>query len=208
DSLTATKVAESAAERYNSEVIVTPTISISVSAEHRHFPGTLWIKEDTFRAYIRDVVESLSSHGWNRVILVNGHGGNTAALREVSAQLTREETAYTVPFTWFEAIENDSFDMGHAGPIETSVLQFIHPELVDESAIEDASEKASERWGIWVGQTNIAFDVAEFAENGVVGDPKTASAEQGEMLLNQATESLVSLLTKVEELNPERLPDK
>lgn len=194
DALTAAAVADAAAEAHPEPVVVAPTVPVGVSEEHRAFDGTMWVTPDTFRAYVRESVESLAASGLDRVALVNGHGGNVAALREVAARLTRDGTATVAPFTWFEAVGDHSGDMGHAGPLETAMLHHVAPELVREERIEAACADASDRWGEWVSGVNLAYDSDEFTENGVVGDPAEGDAERGEELLALATASLTELL--------------
>ncbi|WP_433625446.1 creatininase family protein [Halomicrococcus sp. NG-SE-24] len=198
DSLNAEAVADAGAERYDGEVVVAPPVTVTVSEEHRQFAGTLWVSEDTFRRYVRETVDSLAHHGWDRVVLVNGHGGNVAALREVAGTVTRHDDAYAVPFTWFEAVGDHSSDMGHAGPLETALLRHVHPDLVREDRVEAAREGASDGWGEWVSYANLAYDSAEFTENGVVGDPAAGDDARGEELLELAGESLAKLLDAVE----------
>ncbi len=206
DWLNAEAVADAGAAAYDGEVVVAPPIPVGVSEEHRQFTGTLWVSEDTFRQYVRETVASLAHHGWNRVIIVNGHGGNVAALREVAGTITRHDDAYAVPFTWFEAVGDHRTDMGHAGPLETAFLRHTRPELVHEDRVEEARDGASDGWGEWVSYTNLAFDSAEFTENGVVGDPEEGDEARGEELLELATQSLVKLLTAVESRDVRR-PD-
>ena len=201
DRLTARAVAEGAVEVYegtnDQAVALAPTVPVGIAEEHRGFPGTLWVTPDTFRRYVREVVASLAFHGFDRVVLVNGHGGNVDALREVSAAITRHDAAYAVPFTWFDAIGAEG--MGHGGPVETALLRATHPDLVRDDRIETAREDASERWGEWVSGTNLAVDSAEFTENGVVGDPSEGTIDRGEDLLERSTASLVDLLDAVAE---------
>ena len=208
DVLTAEAVAEAGADLYDGEVVVGPAIPVGVAAEHRQFTGTLWVEPDTFRDYVRETVASLASHGWNRVVLVNGHGGNVAALREVAGTITREDDAYAVPFTWFDAVGDHVADMGHGGPLETALLRHVAPGTVREGRIEDAREGASDGWGDWVSYANLAFDSAEFTENGVVGDPEAGDAERGAELLDLAAEALANLLAAVETRDVTRPPHK
>jgi creatinine amidohydrolase len=203
DAITATAVAEEAETRREGDVVVAPTIPVGVAEEHRDFAGTLWVREDTFRAYVREVVESLASHGFDRVVAVNGHGGNVAALREVCARVTRDGTAYAVPFTWFDAVDPD-VGMGHGGPVETSLVRAVAPDLVREDRVEEARQGAAETWGEWVAGTNLAYDSAEFTESGVVGDPGEGSAELGDELLAGAADALVDLLDAVAERERDR----
>ncbi|MFB6206471.1 MAG: creatininase family protein [Haloglomus sp.] len=202
DTLNAEAVAEAAAARYADPVVVAPAVPVAVAEEHRRFTGTLWTSESTFRAYVRDIVGSLAAHGWDRVVLVNGHGGNVAALREVAGRIVRHDDAYAVPFTWFDAVGEDAPPMGHGGPLETALLQHGNPETVRSAALAAAAEGASERWGEWQGHVNLAFDSHEFTENGVVGDPRDGSADLGAELLDEAASALVALLDAVANRDP------
>jgi creatinine amidohydrolase len=200
DTIAAEAVADAGASAYDGQVVVAPAIPIGVSEEHRHFAGTMWVGEDTFRSYVRDAAASLAHHGFDRVVLVNGHGGNVDALREVAGGLSRDGDAYAVPFTWFDAV--DAPDMGHAGPVETSMLHHVAPELVREDRLGEAVAGASDGWGEWVSGVNLAFDSAEFTDSGVVGDPTEADAERGRALLDAAGTALAELLEAVAARDP------
>ena len=202
DTLNAVAVAEAATDAFEDEVVVAPAIPVGVSEEHREFAGTLWVSPETFRAYVRETVASLAYHGFDRVVVVNGHGGNVDALAEVTATITRHDDAFAVPFTWFEATGEHAAEMGHGGPLETALLRHAHPGLVREDRIEEARTGASDRWGEWVSGVNMAYDSAEFADNGVVGDPADGDAERGAELLDLATDALVDLLAAVAERDP------
>jgi len=208
DAFHAETVAEAGAERYDGDVAVAPTVPVGIAEEHRQFAGTLWVSPDTFRSYVRDVVGSLAHHGMDRVVVVNGHGGNVPALGEVTATITRHDDAYAVPFTWFEAVGDHGSDMGHGGPLETALLRATRPELVREDRIDEARDGASKGWGDWVSSTNLAHDSAEFTENGVVGNPGAGDAELGEELLDRAADALGRLLTAVADRDVSRPADR
>jgi creatinine amidohydrolase len=213
DALTAQAVAETGVDAYDGDVAVGPTIPVGVAEEHRHFAGTLWVRPDTFRDYVRETVASLASHGFERVVLVNGHGGNVDALRELSARLSRDGTAYAVPFTWFDAVSLDperadgatppppvdlaDVAMGHAGPVETSLVSAVAPDLVREDRFEAATAGSADGWGEWQSGVNLAHDSAEFSENGTIGDPGLGNAALGEWLRDRAAERLADLLDRV-----------
>jgi creatinine amidohydrolase len=195
DTLNAETVAGAGADAYDGEVVVAPPISVGVAEEHRDFAGTLWVGEDTFREYVRETIASLAHHGWDRVVVVNGHGGNVGPLREVCGRVSRHDDAYAVAFTWFDAV--DAPDMGHGGPVETSLLQHAHPDTVRAGRLDEAAEDGADGWGEWVSGVNLAYDTSEFSENGTVGDPREGSAERGERLLDAASAALVDLLEAV-----------
>jgi creatinine amidohydrolase len=210
DLFTAGAVADLGVERASVECVRGPTIPVGIAAEHRQFPGTLWVSEDSFRAYVRETCESLAAHGWNRIVVVNGHGGNVSALRELCGGFARSGEGYAVSFTWFDAVEpadiaGREIGMGHGGPVETSVLEHLDERYVRAGEYDRAAAGAAEQWGEWQSGVNLAYDSAEFTDSGVVGDPREASAELGEALLDGAADALAELLETVEH---RRLPDR
>ncbi|TKX70456.1 creatininase family protein [Halorubrum sp. SP9] len=181
------------------EVAVAPPIPVGVAEEHRAFDGTMWVSPETFRAYVRESAESLVAHGIDRVVFVNGHGGNVEALAEVARRFSRDDAheGYGVGFTWFDATGDHASDMGHAGPLETALLRATNPDLVREERIDEASAGAADRWGEWVSGVNLAHDSDEFTDNGVVGDPRAGDAGRGEVLLDRASDALAELTAAV-----------
>lgn len=202
DTLLAEAVAAAGAEAYDGDVVVAPTLPYGISEEHRGFAGTLWLSPDVFRDAVGDVVRSLDAHGWNRVVIVNGHGGNTAALREAGRDLSTAEGRYVTTFTWFDSLDLDrigdeAVSMGHAGPVETAALLATHPELVHEDRLASAAAGAADRWGSWLSGVNMAYGVDEFSENGTVGDPTAGDADLGRAVIAEATDALVALMDAV-----------
>jgi len=197
DTLNAEAVAAAGADAHDGEVVVAPAVPVGIAEEHRAFAGTMWVSPDTFRAYVREAVESLGHHGLDRVVLVNGHGGNADALAEVAARLSRDGgpsgDAHVVAFTWFDAVD-PGVPMGHAGARETGLLRATNPDLVREDRVAAAREGASDRWGEWVAGVNLAHDSDEFTDNGVVGDPGDGDADRGEAMLAEAAAALSDLL--------------
>jgi creatinine amidohydrolase len=198
DAMAAAAVASAGVDHHDGDALVGPTLPVGVAEEHRAFAGTLWVSPDTFRAYVRETVASLAAHGVAGVVVVNGHGGNAAPLREACARLTRDGVVDAVPFTWFEAVD-PGVAMGHGGPVETALVRHIRSGLVREDRLDDAAAGGSDRWGEWVAGTNLAYDTDEFSENGVVGDPREGDAALGERLLAEAAAALADLLDAVAE---------
>jgi len=210
DTLTATAVAREGAARTDAEVVVAPPIPVGVAAEHRQFPGTLWVSGDTFRAYVRETCESLATHGWDRIVVVNGHGGNVTPLRELCGTFTRESAGYAVPFTWFDAVDLDDLavEMGHGGAVETSLVRHLDPDAVVTDRLAEAADGGASSWGEWQSGVNLAYDTAEFSENGAVGDPTKSSPSIGEQLLDDAATRLAALVATVETRDISRPADR
>lgn len=196
DTLLAEAVATRGAATADDPVIVAPTLPVGIAAEHRAFAGTLWLTPDTFRAVLRELCQALIHHGWDRIIIVNGHGGNSDAVQEVAATVSRETMSKCAAFTWFEAIDLSPGTMGHGGPVETSALLAAVPDSLKRDEVESATDESAKRWGTWVGGTNIAYDSDEFTANGVVGDPAQADAQWGEVLLARAGERLAAIVAE------------
>ena len=84
DALTAEAVALELGRR--SGVLVAPTQSFGMAEHHLGFAGTISLQPSTLLAVLRDIVLSLAGHGFERIFVVNGHGGNIATARAAFAQ--------------------------------------------------------------------------------------------------------------------------
>ncbi|MFB6119479.1 creatininase family protein [Halosegnis sp.] len=197
DSLSASAIAEAGVDAYEGSVVIAPSIPVGVAEEHRAFDGTMWVGEDAFRAYVGDAVRSLLDT-FGRVVVVNGHGGNTDALRELCARVTRDRDGYAVPFTWFDVVAPD-VPLGHGGAVETSLILHLRPDLVHEERFAAAAEGMGESFGEFVDGTNLAYDFDEFTDSGNIGDPGEASAALGEELLAESAAALANVLAAAAE---------
>jgi creatinine amidohydrolase len=191
--------AEEVARGAETDAVVLPTVPVGVSSHHRQFDGTLWTEPETFEHYVSDIAASVASHGVRKVVVVNGHGGNTAALQRAARRLREDEVAFVAPWNWFDALEGldeELFDtgIGHADAIESSMVLHLAADLVREEALDTAEAGASDGWGKSVHGANVGFDTADFSESGAVGEPTAASAEAGEALFEQATDELAALV--------------
>ena len=206
DSIAATAVARAGVERFDGDVVVGPTLPVGVSAEHRQFPGTMWVDPGVFRDYVESLSRNLTAHGIDRIVYVNAHGGNVAHLREVGRRLHEDATAYAIEWMWDESIPDlieEVFETPgpHGGPKETAMIMHIAEELVREDRLEEAHEGGAtfdydaER----VHGATTFYDCIENSPNGVFGDQTDATPEIGAELFEAATEQLVALLEWLDE---------
>ena len=166
--------------------LVAPTIAISASDEHAGFPGTLSTGTE---ALVQSVVAICRSASWSLgVCIVNGHGGNTDALARISSALTFEKITYSI----WSLPSYDGADM-HAGHTETSVMLHVAPDKVQTDRIERGTIGDS---SALVAQMRTS-GVAGVSDNGVLGDPTTATKEHGYAVLNLYSTSLASHLVKL-----------
>jgi len=174
--------------------LVLPTIPVGVSEHHRHFWGTLWVPPEVLRDYVMSVARSLAFHGLRKMVFVNGHGGNTAALEEAARRL-REEGIYAYVYVWWRAIAETIAQIvetsgSHAAEMETAVVLAIAPELVRPENYGEAVAKGAPEWGKKIEGIDVGFDTVDFTESGATGDPSRATVEKGEKILQVAAEKL------------------
>jgi creatinine amidohydrolase len=210
DFLIAEELAEAAAAETGA--ICTPTIPVGLSEHHRQFWGTLWVEPEHFRSYMKGIATSLAYHGIKRIVYVNGHGGNAAALQEVCRGL-RHQGIYALVWQWWQAVTELSAELfpkagSHAGEPETSMMLQVAEELINRGAVEEAAAGAASRWGVHRFGTEVSFDTLDFSESGAIGDPRRATKKAGEKLYRAALERLVSLVRWLKELPEEELRPK
>jgi creatinine amidohydrolase len=181
--------------------LCTPTVNVGVSPHHRQFHGTMWVDPPAFRQYMESLSRNLTSHGIDRIIYVNAHGGNVEHLREVGRRLHQDGTAYAIEWMWDESIpglvdELFAVNGPHGGPKETAMMLHLASELVRKDRLEAARDGGLVEWGRETGQqfgARTFFDAIENTDNGVLGDQTDATAEKGEQLFEAATDQLVEL---------------
>jgi mycofactocin precursor peptide peptidase len=175
DTLVAAAVARRLAESLAG--YVAPAISIGASGEHQGFPGVLSIGTDTLRLVLLELVRSLSLWA-GRVVLVNGHGGNLAAVMGAVDQLIGEGHHVTwAPCT----VEGDA----HAGRTETSVMLHLAPWLVRPHRAEPGNTRPIAE----LLPELMASGVRQASPNGVLGNPRGATAVEGAELFEQMVET-------------------
>ncbi len=199
DYLIADALAREAADR--ADVLCTPVLPIGVSPHHRQFPGTMWVDAPVFRDFVESFSRNLTSHGIDRLIYVNAHGGNVPHLREVGRRLHQDETAYAIEWMWDESIPDlieDVFETPgpHGGPKETAMIMHIAGELVRTDRLDEARNGGAvfEYDAELVYGARTFYDTIENSPNGVFGDQTDATPEIGRRLFEAATDQLVALI--------------
>lgn len=186
-------VAEAAAKRAQADgkaVVVTPTVWTGYSPHHRDFPGTITLDGDTFSLIVSQVTKSLAGHGFRRIVLLNGHGGNTNLLRNVVQSLYYEEdiSAATANYWDFALADLAAWRRSrpggimHACEMETSLMLASRPDLVQ---MDKAQDHFLERSGYLAadllsgGPLSVAASFAELSPTGVIGAPSLADEQRG-----------------------------
>ena len=174
-----------------------PTVRFGCSEHHLAFTGTISLGEQTFRSIVTDVVASLSVHGFRRLVLLPTHGGNFKPLAKAVARIEPAKGVRILAFTDLEGLVNAAVESSkafgvdaaksgaHSGEWETSLMLALKPELVKmdwaaEGFVGELSEIMSK-----------VFDgIQKLDQNGVLGDPRPATAEAGKKYLKDIIEFL------------------
>lgn len=179
-------------------VLVAPPVSYGFTHFNMGHAGTITLRLETFIDVLCDVCRGLKANGFERIVLVNGHGGNVAPQRSAAVKLA-EEDVWALPVVYWEMAreellawsETDGGSIGHGGEWETSLQLYLRPQLI-------ARDKMA-RNGWPRPEDAFSPEVAKFAQwperrreapLGVMGDPFVASAEKGERLFRVLTQRL------------------
>ncbi len=156
-----------------------PPITISASGEHQGFVGTLSIGNEVLHATVLEIARSAD---WaQRIVFVNGHGGNNTALFGAIQHINSEGR---MAMCWSPYIDGAD---SHAGHTETSLMLAINPGSVD---------MAKAVIGTTIPLCDVFNDLRTgglktVSPNGVLGDPTTATAESGRVILLKLLDDLV-----------------
>jgi creatinine amidohydrolase len=139
------RLAAEAAEQEGIRLLVAPTLNVTLSWYHMQFPGSLRLSTTTFLQVFREVCDSLAHHGFERVMAVNGHGGNIAALT-VAVNHTMETTGRRVFLVqWWDlaadVLAEIEGPMIHAEEAETSIALALGQRVVAAEAARDAYDR-------------------------------------------------------------------
>jgi len=179
-------------------VIVLPTIPFGVNTGQTDIYMTMNMSPSTQQAILEDVVESLDGYGVDKLLVVNGHGGNDfrQILREVGSAYPE---VFLATCNWFQSVDQSRIfenDGGHADEMETSLMlhtfpRFVRPleEAGDGNALKFSVPALNESWA-WAERrwTSISRDTG-------VGDPRKATKEKGEQYFREVTAKLKELFS-------------
>ena len=152
---------------------VLPALAFGASGEHQAFPGTVSMGTDALASVVLELGRSVSTWA-DRLLVVNGHGGNVEALRRAVTRLRYEGR----DAAWLSCRTAEDPSDTHAGHAETSLMLHLHPDLVD-------MERAEVGCTLPLREILPAMregGVAAVSPTGVLGDPTTASRAEGARL--------------------------
>jgi creatinine amidohydrolase len=197
DFMIAQYVARAACERSNA--VCAPTIPIGVSEHHGRFKGTAWISTRLLVELMTEYTLSLATHGFDHFVYVNGHGGNSGALTEVSNDLYFHHDLKAVLVNWWTVVEVEyikelfpNSNVAHAEAVETSMGLAIHEHLIKMNTVPGI--RPSEGWGRQLLGVQLPSYTDDFAQDGVAGSVADISKEAGMELLESVISNVAAFV--------------
>ncbi len=182
-------------------VLVLPGMWSGMSEHHLPFGGTISLSFSEFRGVLSGVARSLRAIGFSRLLLVNGHGGNIDPLAVAARELAVEYGMPIVATTpWFIAADAIAAELEtakgpqHACEAETSVMLAMMADAVKTDRFEEAVRQAPPRVPARPGFSRFWSFSERAPSTGVMGDPRPATAEKGERLLDAMAAALAEAM--------------
>jgi creatinine amidohydrolase len=179
------------------DALAAPAIRPGCSGHHMDFPGTITIPPETLMEIIRSYCRSLDAHGFEHVVLLPTHGGNFAPVNTVAPEIAREIDANVIALADLDenmALMNEGLrEAGveyqepviHAGAAETAIVLAVNEGLVRRDELEPGHE------GDLSVSRLLSDGFRSITRNGVLGDPRKATPEAGEAILERITAAYV-----------------
>jgi creatinine amidohydrolase len=182
------------------KVIVLPTIPMGVNTGQLDIYMTLNMNPSTQQSILEDIAASLDGYGVEKLLIVNGHGGNDfrQMVREVGAIFPEMLIATC---NWFQSVDQGKiFENagGHADEMETSLMLYAHPKLV--KSLDQAGDGKAKRFSVEALNESWAWMERKWTrctDDTGVGDPRKATREKGEEYFRQVTAKLSSLFVSL-----------
>jgi len=191
------------------DALVAPTIRPGCSGHHMRFPGTITLSAETLMRTIREVCSSLAFHGFENIVLMPTHGGNFAAVNAVAPEIARKLDANIVVLADLEAMREtmvkslEGFGVSpaqagvHSGAAETSFALASFEELVEKDLMQAG----------YIGEftnSTLMKEIGALSPIGVIGDPRKASKEAGERVVNDLVEAYALKIALGTQRKPKR----
>lgn len=216
DTILVETIARKSAEKVTNglPVLVAPTIWTGQSPHHLYFGGTISLESEDLQKVIQEVSEAGIENGFDAILLLNGHGGNTPVIGNVVKKVGKENpdvevlglSYYQLSNQVMEDIrESEAGGTGHGGEFETSLMMYLEPNLVREEWIEGTLHRPQydlcPKDLFEDGPLQVYKPFEEYTESGAIGTPSLASKDKGEKIFEHLTSKLGDLLREIHENN-------
>ena len=200
--------AERALHQYGVRCMVLPPVAMgSQNPGQRDLPFCIHYRYETQFSILKDIVASLQHQGIRRLLIVNGHGGNSfkQMIRDLSL-VSHPSSIMIASAEWFKmASAKDFFEQpgDHADEIETSVMMHYHPELV---RLEEAGEGKARSFAIEAlreGKVWMPRHWTLVTDDTGIGNPTLSTAEKGRRFADACADGFARFLRDFSKINEE-----
>ena len=183
-----------------SKIIVLPTIPFGVNTGQLDIRININLNPSTQFAILNDIMDVLNRHKIYKFLILNGHGGNDfkQMIREIGAKYPE---MFICSCNWYKSFANSDFfenGGGHADEMETSIMQYLAPELV--LPLTEAGKGIGKKFRIKALNENWAWAERKWskvtADTGI-GNPCHATPEKGEKCLRVVIKMVGDLITEL-----------
>ena len=198
----AVDAAKQALDRFGVRAMVLPYVTAgSQNPGQRELDFCIHYRYETQKAILTDIVASLYAQGYRRLLIINGHGGNTfkSMIRDLSLDYPDFLIATSEWFTFIPGKEYFDEPGDHADELETSVMMHYHPELVD---LNEAGDGKSKKFASQMLNEKVAWVPRHWmkvSEDTGIGNPKKATAEKGKRYAEAVTAKYAQLFKELTE---------
>ncbi len=207
DQMVADAVAERAAEI--EPAVVFPSYYFGKIFTARHYRGTVALTRRLLMPLLEATMEEIARNGFDKILIVNGHGGNTSMLHFFLRSLLEEPRDYVVYSSDYYEMEEgprqkwheirDSDFGGHADEMETCVMLHLYPELVHMEDLGDPEHGRSRERMAHLPDLDTSISWYADHPTHYAGDARGATAEKGEFMLNACVDKVVKQMRAIKE---------
>ncbi len=200
-------------------VLFLPPQDIGLSVEHLNYAGTLSLSPATLIALWTELGACVARAGIQRLLLLNGHGGQVSVMDIVARELRIHHGMLVYSSSWFGLVDeaaNAQFGAHehrfgiHGGEVETSMMLHLAPGSVHMERARNfasTSEQRSRRYAL-IGNgrsAKMGWAMEDYNPAGAVGNAAAATAERGAAMVAAAARGLVQLLEEIHDLPADTL---
>ena len=193
DTILAHAVVLAAADLVARRALVLPPPWYGLSLHHMRFAGTVTLPADAILKLVEEITASVLAHGFRRLMIVNGHGGNNGAIDVLAATLGHRYygRARVAALTYFQLARDEIAElresgpggMGHACEFETAMMMHLRPDLVrSDRAVTHYPDPGSGYLStdlLGTSKVRTYLDFKDLSPSGTLGDPSLATPEKG-----------------------------
>ena len=191
------------------DVRILPVQAVGKSNEHVFEPGTLTLSPTVLIEAWTELGASVARAGIRKIVFINSHGGNEEVMGIVTRELRVRHAMMAVKTSWERfghpegmfSPEEERYGI-HGGDVETSLMLYFRPDLVDMAKAENFPSRVVEAEEAFellrqTGKHAFAWVAGDLNSHGVVGNAAAATAEKGRATAKFQAEGFVRLLRDI-----------